>query len=80
MVENTVFLSGDGLEDRVVKKDLLFKAQLCLGRKYWRVIQFYYLDGLTMREIGNLIGVSEGRISQLHAEAIRRLKGYFIGD
>ena len=39
------------------------------------VISFYYLEGLKMKEIGVTIGVTESRISQIHAHAISRLKG-----
>mgnify|MGYP001250018452 CR=1 FL=1 len=39
------------------------------------VIALYYYDGLTLREIGEVLGVTESRISQLHTKAILRLKG-----
>ncbi|MFA6002169.1 MAG: RNA polymerase sigma factor WhiG [Thermoleophilia bacterium] len=39
------------------------------------VIALYYYEGLTLREIGDVLGVTESRISQLHTKAILRLKG-----
>jgi RNA polymerase sigma factor FliA len=39
------------------------------------VIALYYYDGLTLREIGEVLGVTESRVSQLHTKAILRLKG-----
>jgi RNA polymerase sigma factor for flagellar operon FliA len=34
----------------------------------------YYKEELTMREIASVLGVSETRVSQLHAQAVRRLR------
>ncbi len=39
------------------------------------VIALYYYEGLTLREIGDVLGVTESRVSQLHTKAILRLKG-----
>jgi RNA polymerase sigma factor for flagellar operon FliA len=77
MVEDTVFLSGDGLEERIIKKDLLFKARLCLNERYWEIIRLYYLKRLTMKQIGKRMSVTESRISQLHARAIECLRKRF---
>lgn len=43
------------------------------------VVALYYYDGLTLREIGDVLGVTESRVSQLHTKAILRLKGR-LGD
>jgi RNA polymerase sigma factor FliA len=37
------------------------------------VISLYYYDGLTMREIGGVLGVNESRVSQYHSQAKGRL-------
>lgn len=39
------------------------------------VIALYYYENLTLREIGEVLGVTESRISQLHTKAVLRLKG-----
>ena len=39
------------------------------------VIGLYYYEGLTLKEIGEVLGVTESRVSQLHTKAILRLKG-----
>lgn len=39
------------------------------------VIALYYYDGLTLKEIGKVLGVTESRISQMHTKAILRLRG-----
>jgi len=38
------------------------------------VITLYYYEELTLREIGEVLGVTESRVSQLHTKAILRLK------
>ncbi len=40
-----------------------------------RVVLLYYYDRLTMRKIGEVLGVSESRVSQLHKKAITTLRG-----
>jgi RNA polymerase sigma factor for flagellar operon FliA len=42
-----------------------------------KVIGLYYYGEVTMKQIGAEIGVNESRVSQLHARAIRRLRGVF---
>ena len=38
------------------------------------VLSLYYYEGFNLRKIGSIIGVTESRVSQLHAQAIQRLK------
>lgn len=39
------------------------------------IITMYYYEGLTLKEIGLVLGVSESRVSQLHTRSIARLRG-----
>jgi RNA polymerase sigma factor for flagellar operon FliA len=39
-----------------------------------RVLTLYYFEGLTLREIGDALGVTESRISQVHRRALGRLR------
>ena len=39
------------------------------------VIALYYQEELTLREIGEVLGVTESRICQIHAQAVSRLHG-----
>ena len=43
------------------------------------VITLYYYEDLTLREIGEVLGVTESRVSQLHTKAILRLKARLGG-
>ncbi len=57
-------------------KESLMKAIERLPDKEKIVIALYYYEGLTLKEIGEIIGITESRVSQLHTKAIFRLKTY----
>lgn len=40
-----------------------------------QIIALYYLEELTLKEIGEVLGITEGRVSQLRSQAITRLRG-----
>ncbi|MHB9148685.1 MAG: RNA polymerase sigma factor WhiG [Thermoleophilia bacterium] len=56
-------------------KGILADAIRRLPEREKIVIGLYYYEGLTLKEIGEVLGVTESRISQLHTKAILRLKG-----
>jgi len=41
------------------------------------ILELYYFEFLTMKEIGKLLRLSESRVCQIHGQAINRLKGAF---
>jgi RNA polymerase sigma factor FliA len=43
------------------------------------VVTLYYYEELTLREIGEVLGVTESRVSQLHTKAVLRLKSRLTG-
>lgn len=45
-----------------------------------RVLALYYIDELTLKEIGEVLGVTESRVCQLHSEAVQRLKDAVRAD
>jgi len=55
-------------------REILIKAISQLPKKEQMVISLYYDDELTMKEIGNVINITEPRVCQLHTQAILRLK------
>ncbi|MFN8111439.1 MAG: FliA/WhiG family RNA polymerase sigma factor [Thermoleophilia bacterium] len=61
-------------------RDTLADAIARLPEREKIVIALYYYDQLTLREIGEVLGVTESRVSQLHTKAILRLKGRLQGD
>jgi RNA polymerase sigma factor for flagellar operon FliA len=40
------------------------------------VVTLYYHEELTMKEVGGVLGLTESRVSQLHSQAMLRLKGH----
>lgn len=44
------------------------------------VISLYYYEGLTFKEIGKVLTVSESRVYQLHTQAVVRMRGYLGRD
>jgi RNA polymerase sigma factor for flagellar operon FliA len=44
------------------------------------VLSLYYYEGLTFKEIGKILLVSESRVFQLHQQAMIRLRGYLSED
>ncbi len=49
-------------------------AMAQLTARHREVLHLHYDDGRTLREIGIAIGVTESRVSQIHAEALTRLR------
>ncbi len=50
-----------------------------LDEKERQVVTLYYLEELTMREVGAVLGVGESRVSQIHSSAMIRLRAR-LGD
>ena len=60
-------------------KDALGDAISRLPEREKLVVTLYYYEELTLREIGEVLGVTESRVSQLHTKAILRLKARLSG-
>jgi RNA polymerase sigma factor for flagellar operon FliA len=45
-----------------------------LSEQETQVISFYYYEELTLKEIGQILGVTESRVSQIHGKAIASLR------
>ncbi|CAN5229407.1 RNA polymerase sigma factor WhiG [soil metagenome] len=61
-------------------KDRLADAIARLPEREKLVIALYYYENLTLREIGEVLSVTESRVSQLHTKAVLRLKSRLQAD
>ena len=55
-------------------KSLMTAALGDLNDKERQVIVMYYFDELTMKEVGDALGIGESRVSQIHSVALARLR------
>lgn len=67
-------LTPSSIIEEEEKLEVLAKAIDMLKEKDKLVLSLYYYEELTLKEIGNILGVSESRVSQLHSRAIVNLR------
>jgi RNA polymerase sigma factor for flagellar operon FliA len=83
--ENDKVSIGDGIEspaslnpDVIVEKEeirrVIIDAINDLPEKEKKILILYYYEDLTLKEIGQVLEVTESRVSQLHTKAILRLR------
>jgi RNA polymerase sigma factor for flagellar operon FliA len=65
--------------DQTEMREALADAIARLPEREKLVVTLYYYEELTLREIGEVLGVTESRVSQLHTKAILRLKARLAG-
>ena len=70
-VEGSYDDSSDG---RRLISSALVRAIGSLPPRLQQVLALYYQEDCTLREIGEVLGVTESRVSQLHTEAVHRLR------
>jgi RNA polymerase sigma factor for flagellar operon FliA len=58
-------------QQRTMVRELLFRS---LTEKERIVVQYYYYEGLSMREIAQMLRLTESRVCQIHSKVIRRLR------
>ncbi|WP_075719383.1 FliA/WhiG family RNA polymerase sigma factor [Roseburia sp. 499] len=63
----------DAIAEEELKKVLTQSLEV-LTEKERKVITLYYYENLTLKEISNILEVSESRISQLHTKALTKMK------
>lgn len=77
--KSAVFDSPEEILERDELKKMLAQALELLTEKERKVILLYYYEDLTLKEISNILEVSESRISQLHTRALQKMRGR-MGD
>jgi len=64
--------------DALTLRDLMDRLTQAIGmlpEKEQLVLSLYYNDGLNLKEIGQVLGITESRVSQIRTQAIMRLRG-----
>jgi RNA polymerase sigma factor for flagellar operon FliA len=65
-----------GVEDQETRT-FLAAAINELSQREKLVLTLYYFEGMTLAEIGDILGVTESRVCQIHLKAVARLRSYF---
>ena len=73
-IEDPHSVEPGGEIEKTELKELIGESIAALPEREKLVITLYYYEELTLREIGEVLGVTESRVSQLHTKAILRLK------
>jgi RNA polymerase sigma factor FliA len=58
-------------------RNMLDSAIATLPVRYRRVVSLYYTKDMTMKEIGDMLGVNESRVSQIHKTALEKMATVF---
>jgi|GEM_PF-89136 RNA polymerase sigma factor FliA len=75
--EQVTILSGEDTAQRVEKDELMEMVQNILttfNEREQMIIQLYYFEELNLKEISEILDISESRISQIHKKLLVKIK------
>jgi RNA polymerase sigma factor for flagellar operon FliA len=78
-IEDTEVPNPESALSQTEMREAIADAIARLPEREKLVVTLYYYEELTLREIGEVLGVTESRVSQLHTKAILRLKARLTG-
>jgi RNA polymerase sigma factor FliA len=78
-IEDTSGPDPESSLEQTELREALGEAIARLPEREKLVVTLYYYEELTLREIGEVLGVTESRVSQLHTKAVLRLKARLSG-
>ena len=73
-VETKEYMQPDRVVEKEELKKLLLEVLETLTEKEKKVILLYYYEEMTLKEISNVMDVSESRVSQLHSKALIKMR------
>ena len=76
-LEGVLSDDSEGIVAALENQDEMNRIKAALSQlpeREMQVISFYYYEGLTLKEIGQILGVTESRVSQIHGKAIAALR------
>jgi len=62
------------------QKDVMIAMIRSLSKREKEIILMYYRDGLTMKQIGQLMSLTESRVCQIHSNVMKKLKMHLDGS
>lgn len=71
------------IEDKIIEEELmeaLRKAIKRLNDREKQILSLYYYEGLNLKQIGSVLGITESRVSQLHTQIILKLRRIMKGE
>ncbi|AEF94625.1 RNA polymerase, sigma 28 subunit, FliA/WhiG [Desulfotomaculum nigrificans CO-1-SRB] len=74
LVEDTGSPDPLSIVEEKENRKLLARAIEKLGQRDQLILSLYYTEGLTLKEIGQVLEVSESRVCQLHGQVMRKLR------
>ena len=77
MIESVTALAVPGASSSVEVREthaLLATAVQGVRDREQQVLQLYYYENLTLAQIGQILGVTESRVSQIHSAAVKKLR------
>jgi RNA polymerase sigma factor for flagellar operon FliA len=66
--------------DDIETKQLLRHAMTRLTEREQTVLGLYYFEGMTLAQIGDVLGVTESRICQIHTKAVLSLRAKLVAQ
>jgi hypothetical protein len=67
-------VNSDTPIDQLHSRDVLEVLTANLSQKEKRIVVMYYYEGLTMKEIGRILDLTESRVCQIHSNVLARLR------
>lgn len=74
VTSNAAARSPEDVAEKRERLELLAEAILQLPDQQQKVLNLYYYEDLTLKEIGAVLDVSESRVCQIHGAAMKRLR------
>ena len=68
-------VTPDQAVDEQALRELLRSAVGRLSDREQQVLALYYFEGMTLKQVGEILGVTESRVCQIHSKSILSLRG-----